>query len=124
MMDAKRLKALVALSGMRFQADQAKLAQLQAKERALRQNLQDLVQQRRARSLSATDTVDPATIAGADVQWHSWVDQRRKTINAELAQLLAQIADSQARLRKSFGQDQAAQQLLAKVQAAQRGPEW
>jgi enoyl-CoA hydratase/carnithine racemase len=119
-MEADRVKALVQVSALRFQADQARLAQLQAKERDLRQNLQDLVQQRNARAVLATGADDPATIAGADVQWHAWVDQRRKTINAELAQLLAQKADYQARVQRSFGQDQAAQALLQKVQVAQR----
>ena len=119
-MQVDRVKALVQVSGLKFQADQAKLAQLHAKERALRQNLQDLVQQRNARATSPTRADDPATIAGADVQWHAWVDQRRKTINTELAQLLAQKADFQARLKRSFGQDQAAQALLKQMQAAQR----
>ncbi|HEV8034698.1 hypothetical protein [Yoonia sp.] len=123
-MQEDRIKALVQVSALRFQADQARLAQLLAKERDLRKNLQDLVRQRNARAASATRADDPATIAGADVQWHAWVDQRRKTINTELAQLLAQKSDCLARVQRSFGQDQAAQELLKKVQMARLRPRY
>lgn len=123
-MQEDRIKALAQVSALRFQADQARLAQLQAKEHDLRKNLLDLVQQRNARAASVTKADDPATIAGADVHWHAWVDQRRKTINTELAQLLAQKSDCLARVQRSFGQDQAAQALLKKVQMAQRRPRY
>ncbi|SIT89145.1 hypothetical protein SAMN05421665_2881 [Yoonia rosea] len=123
-MQEDRIKALVEISALRFQADQARLAQLHAKERDLRKNLQDLVQQRNARVASVIKADDPATIAGADVQWHAWVDQRRKAINTELAQILAQKSDCLARVKRSFGQDQAAQQLLKKVQLTQRRPRY
>jgi len=119
-MQADRIKAITLVAALRFQADQAKLAQVQVRELALRQNLQDLVQQRRALAENAAGANDAATIAGADVQWQAWVDQRRKAINSELAQILAQKADCLAALRRSFGQDQAAQGLLRQVQNSKR----
>ena len=116
MTQAKSVEALVQVTRLRFQVDQAKLAELSAKEQALRQNLHDLVVQRKNQAPVVGKRDDPASVAGVGLQWQLWVDQRRRAINAELALLFAQKAECQAKLRKSFGQDQAAQALCEKAQ--------
>jgi len=120
MTQSRRIEALVQVTRLRFQVDQAKLADLQAKERDLRQNLHDLVAQRKTQTPMVGWNNDAATNAGVGLHWQLWVDQRRRAINAELAQLFAQKADCQAVLRRSFGQDQAAQALREKVQAREK----
>jgi len=117
---SRRIEALVEVTRLRLQVDQAKLAKLRAKETALRKNLHDLVVQRKSQTPIVGNGDDPATIAGVGLQWQLWVDQRRRAINAELALLFAQRAECQAKLRKSFGQDQAAQALCNKTQAHEK----
>ena len=117
MSKTKRADALGKVTQLRLQADQAKLAGLHAHETGLRQNLQDLIRQRRPLRVLDRADVDAATKAGADLRWQLWVDQRRRAINEELALLLAQKAECEVVLRKSFGQDQAAQMLNKQVQA-------
>ena len=120
MTQSQRIKALAEVTHLRLQVDQAKLAELQAKETALRKNLHDLVVQRRNQTLIVGKGDDPASIAGVGLQWHLWVDQRRRAINAELTLLFAHRAECQAKLRRSFGQDQAARALCKKAQAREK----
>jgi hypothetical protein len=107
----RHLEILTRIAALRFQRDQAKLAEILAQEANLRRTLQELGTQRRASTKRRMDQDDAAFNAGADVQWHIWVEQRKKALNAQLAQVLAQKMDRQAVLKRSFGQDQAAKRL-------------
>jgi hypothetical protein len=111
-MELKRIKALGRITALKHHAIQIEMAALLARERALRRNLADLASERKATSEVERSADDPARVAGAEVRWQVWVDQRRATINAELAQVLAQKADCTARLRLAFGKDQVAQALV------------
>ncbi len=118
MSQAKRLQALTKVTNLRLQADKATLAKVLAKEADLRRNLQDLGRLRDKRMDTDLASYDAAFVAAADLNWQLWIDERRNTINAELAKTLAQKEECKATLRKSFGKDQAAQSLERAGRAA------
>ena len=107
---------LTQLSAIRFRAAQAEMAQLRLREDRLRSNLAQLIQQKETQADAMRDGA-AAIVAGADVRWHQWVDQRRTVINAELAQVRALQEGCRAKLSNAFGRDQAVQDLNAKLTA-------
>lgn len=112
-MSADRIGELAVITGLALRAAQAEMAEFKAREADLRQRLIDLAAQK-TRDPRPHD--DPALIAEADLRWQRWVDQRRAAVNAELAQVLAQIDSRQQKLRGLFGRDQAARALVEKAQ--------
>ena len=113
MRSADRVRELAVLTGLALRAAQAEMAKLKAREADLRRNLIDLSAQKIREPIPQDD---PALIAGADLRWQHWVDQRRAAVNAELAQVLAQIDSRHQRLRGLFGRDEAARALVEKAQ--------
>ena len=83
------------------------MSKLQQLEKAIRDQLSDLVVKRDASAQRATESGDAALTAGADVRWHRWIDQRRATLNQELASILSRKAAVKVRLQKSFGRNEA-----------------
>lgn len=120
MNDPRQLAKLQHMTGLKFRATQSEMATLRAREAALRRNLEHLVQTRRTQAQAPRAADDAALVAGADIRWHRWVDQRRAVINHELAQVLAQKAACRVRLQKAFGKDQAAQALQKQAEAVVR----
>lgn len=118
-MELKRVKGLGQVTNLKYRAHQTEMATLLAREASLRRNLADLVSERDATAAVRRSSDDPALIAGALIRWHAWVDQRRATINGELAQVLAKKAECAQRLRHAFGKDQVAQALIRQVQSAE-----
>jgi hypothetical protein len=100
-------RQLTALTQMALQQVQGEMQALQRKEADLRANLLTLTTEKQQQP---QDTMT--------WRWHIWVDQRRATINAELAQVLAQMDHCRRRLTKVFGRNLAAEALLRQVQAA------
>ena len=86
-----------------------------AREKRLRDNLAQLVQEKR-RTIERDVPDDAARAAGADIRWHRWVDERRAIINIELAQVLSEKLECQRSLARAFGRDQAVATLLDKQQ--------
>lgn len=113
--DIARLRGLAEIAGTAHRAAQADLARLMQKETDLRRNLAQLTESKAALADAPRTPDDAALIAGADMRWHRWVDQRRATINTELAQVRARKDYYQSKLRFAFGKDQAAQALLDKA---------
>lgn len=110
--EATRFEGLAALSGLTFRAAQARMAKLLAREADLRRNLAQLTESRSAQARASRAPNEAALVAGADIRWHHWVDQRRAIINTELAQVLALQDNCRVALKQAFGRDQAAQTLL------------
>lgn len=107
-----QLKQLRAIADVAFEAERTKLAKLNLREASLRQTLRDLDQARSDRSNMASRMDEPAVIAGADMQWHRWIDHRRSVLNTELAQVLALKSRQLAQVQKLFGRQQALTGLL------------
>lgn len=113
--NSARMKGLVDLSAVSFRAAQAKMAELLTREAGLRRNLAQLTDSRAAQAKAPRQSDEAALIAGADIRWHHWVDQRRAVINTELAQVLALQEKCRAQLVRAFGRDQVAQTLLGQL---------
>jgi len=119
MNDTKQITNIKQLTGLNFRAAQSEMAALLQQEARLRTNLADLIESRRARAMQSGLPDDPAMIAGADLRWHRWVDQRRAIINGELAQILSAKESCRAKLQRAFGRDQAAQAMSEREARAQ-----
>ncbi len=117
-MSMKRdLAQLARLTDAAFQAAQGDMAAAKAREVSLRETLKSLDLSRSQRATATLGETDVALIAGADVQWVAWVEQRRRLINAELAQCLVKQDHCQQVVRRTFGRDQAVTS-LEKARAA------
>lgn len=118
MTSGRQHAALCQLSAIRYRAVQAEMAEIVGREDGLRRNLAQLTAQKRARFDNQSYDADTALRGGADIRWHRWVDQRRATINAELAQVLAQKAECRRKMQSAFGRDQAMQALQTQAKAS------
>jgi len=116
MNDLRRIASLAQMTGLAFRAAQGEMAALQRKEDELRANLATLVADRQAQAERALNAGTPGLMAGADMRWHRWGDQRRATINAELANVLARKEACKAKLQQAFGRDQATKKLVTHAQ--------
>lgn len=108
------MRALSELTDAGFRAVQAELAALQAKQRAIVEQIAALEQDRHDRAHSLPED-DPAMRAGADMLWHRWIDTRRIALNAELARLRAAEEPVKMRLRMAFGRAEASKSLAKKA---------
>ncbi|PRY77609.1 hypothetical protein CLV80_10592 [Yoonia maritima] len=120
MADVPQAQRLSQLTGLMLRSVQSDMAELSQREADLRRNLAQLVQTKRARAAAQSSIVDVAILAGADVRWLHWVDQRRATINTELAQVLAQQEACRAKLKNVFGRDQAVHEIVKRMQSDSR----
>jgi hypothetical protein len=78
---SKNLARLLPLLEMAYQAEQQKMAKILNRINTLREKLHAL---ERPNPL-ATSEINVATLAGADILWESWVQDRKILINRELA---------------------------------------
>lgn len=104
-LNARKIAELQGLTALTLRVVQAELQQLKAKETRLRQHLAALTVQKYQQTHAPRTVDDPALVAGADLRWQHWADQRRGLINMELARVLALIDSCQHRLRQAFGRD-------------------
>ena len=118
MSGAKEFAQLAELTGGHFRAAQAEFAGLLERETRLRQNLSQLIENRQSRVAQSPQPGDVALIAGADMRWQQWVDQRRAVINGELARVMAMKESCRAKLKLAFGRDQATKALQKRAAQA------
>lgn len=109
------MDGMVNLAGLRFRVAQAAMAELLEKEAGLNRNLFQLTHSKSDMAQAARRSDDAALIAGADIRWHHWVDQRRAAINAELAQIRVAKENHMAAVKLAFGRDQTTKALRDKV---------
>lgn len=119
MNDRRHIAGLVQLTGVHFRSIQSEMAAILQQEARLRRNLAQLIASRQNRTTGLPKADDAAMIAGADVRWHQWVDQRRAVINGELALVLAAKESCRAKLQRAFGRDMATRNLQDRVEEAQ-----
>lgn len=93
-----------------FQAEQLKMAKVNARISALKKQLSDLDRPPLADSMSV------ATIAGADLRWQTWVQQRKGLINQELALAMRDRAAVRSGMVTALSKLEAARQMHARVQ--------
>lgn len=110
------LQALAQLTGAVFATQQAQMGALRQAEQAIRDKLAGLENARRARALSLTDP-DPALLAGADLLWQTWIEQRRAALNGDLSRVLLAQETARAALGRAFGRDQVTEALNARARS-------
>ena len=109
------MRTLKTLTAVQLASIQSAYSVLTGKEMRLRGNLAQLVKDKQ-QTAERNNPDDAAHIAGAEIRWHKWVDERRAKINVELAQVLSQKLECQRKLRRAFGKDQALDALLKQQQ--------
>ncbi len=110
-MSGSGLTELVPVVDAVFRAAQSEVSRIKEEQRALRAQLQDLNDQRAASLTNRPVEGDAAIVAGADVRWQRWIDQRKTEINLQLANLAAEQPKALAKLKKAFGRKEALAQL-------------
>ena len=116
---AKQLDDLARLTDAALRAEQAKMAQCNRAISAVRAQLASLKPAREARPM-VDRTADPAQLAGADLRWQMWVEERRKALNQELAQLFVTQDVLRAALGRAFGKNVATATLAKREHEARR----
>ena len=106
----KDLARIARVVEMSFEADQARMRRLRLSEDELRARLEDLSPARAAPEPGAP--IDPATLAGADLRWQRWAEERRREINMSLARLRVEQIQAAEALTKTFGRSQAVAALI------------
>lgn len=116
-MTPDRLARLQEVLEAAFQAEQARLAEVARRIAAIEAQLEAL---RRPVPPEAGQDMAATTMAEADMRWRTWVEQRRRTLNEELARLRQEKEARRADLATAFGKRQAAEAMQAKLQAEAR----
>ena len=105
---------LAKIAQIAFQADHARMAELQRLEERFLAQIEDVRRHERAARERAPDTM---SFAGRDHLWERWIEARLSALQTELAQVKARKADLLSDMRKSFGRKVAADSLAASVKA-------
>ena len=112
-----RLAGLKEVLEAAFQAEQARLAEVSGRIEAVRAQLDAL---HRPPVPEAGQEGSATAMAGANMRWRTWVEQRRRRLNEELARLLQEKEARRADLAAAFGKLQAAEAMQVKLQAQAR----
>ena len=114
--DIEDIKRLKLVTGASFEAARAKISSIAAQEVAIKEQLSSLVGERNSVAKNPIGSEDAAFAAGASVRWHRWIDQRRKTLNMELARLRAEKLAARKALHRSFGRNESLRLIASKME--------
>ena len=95
-----------------FDVAQLRLSKSRQREAELRAMVESLNISLRDRAKVRLAQTDAALVGGADVNWQIWVEQRRRSINVELAKCLAEQEKIRRDARHAFGRRQAINSLI------------
>jgi hypothetical protein len=108
------ISALTQLTGASFASCQSQMATLRRQESALRDTVTSLDMARRTRAAGLSEA-DPALLAGADLLWQSWIEQRRAALNEALSRNRVAQEAARGALAVAFGRDQVTRTLSSRV---------
>ncbi len=111
--EGEALTELYRLFSAQFDAEQVVLGRERAVEQELKRSLEAISLQHQTRAKDPLAHGDAAWLAGADMQWALWAEQRRALINSKIAESRAHQHRIESRLRKFFGKKQALASLLS-----------
>ena len=114
------LKELAQLTDALYQAELAKMRVLNEKEAGLRRDLAALEEHRRSNLALPVEQLDGVRQIGADILWQGWVGRTRADLNMRLAQVLAEKGHLMAQVKRAFGKQLAAAEMLEEAQHAKR----
>ncbi len=110
-----RIRDLVDLTEMAWQAKQAELKSIRRREQVVRAALEALDHRMRTAFRPEEECGDTALLAQADMNWQRWTERERARLNTDLARILAEAADAKARIKQTFGRHQVMQKLVGKL---------
>jgi hypothetical protein len=117
--NAKEWDELVRLTTISFEVAQSRMAELRRRETQLRIKLAGLEKPPGCPTVFS-DKSDPASRAGADALWQSWINSRRTELNNELARTLVQIDVARRTLAAAHGRHQATEEVARLANTAFR----
>lgn len=108
----QKLQQLSQIARLRLEIAQFEMRTIVNQETRLRKNLKDL--SIGLDRLRAADQLinSPAKLARADLRWKTWVDQRRRSINLELSQVLVRKEVIRENLKLAVGKEVAIRALI------------
>lgn len=113
--DRQDIRRLLPVLDMAFQAEQVKMAAIMRRIEALQQQLADI-----DRPQGHSDTFDPATRAGANMLWQTWVQDRKKRINRELSKVMAERERARDGMKQALAKVEAARTIAAQAAVERR----
>jgi len=113
----RQLKSIEQIFDLKFKKKQGAFLAVVQQEKQLRAQLNKLDIQ--ARSSQVHEHQNMQAI-GADVIWQSWVERTRKTLNLELAQVLAQKEALLANVKKDYGRLLVSRELYSELENTER----
>jgi len=105
----KKLIALVQLLDAVSNAKQFELSKIVQEEEHLKEQLG------RLETAQVSDDLTPARLSGADLSYERWREGRRKTINLELATILARKDRARREASKAVGRFEVSKSLLKRA---------
>ncbi len=113
------LEQLLDLAELSYQAELQKMKAVMARENALRAQLTQVDDRERA---AREQLAQPQIMQqiGADLRWQAWCMRKRRELNMDLAQVMAQKLPLQEALRRSFGRKTALADLVAQEKAKRK----
>ncbi|MEM9575679.1 MAG: hypothetical protein AAF999_01555 [Pseudomonadota bacterium] len=105
------MKDLEQMLDLRFRKKQMGYAKIVSQEARLREQLRKLDDQ--AREAERSQDHQLRTI-GADVIWKSWLERTKRSLNMELAQIMAQKEALKAGVRREYGKLLVGREMLEK----------
>jgi hypothetical protein len=113
--DGQDIRRLLPVLDMAFQAEQVKMAGIMRRIDLLQQQLADI-----DRPQGSVDTFDPATRASANILWQTWVQERKKLINRELAKVMAERERTRDGMKRALAKVEAARTIEVRAAAERR----
>lgn len=110
------IQRLLPMLDMGYRAEQMKMAKVVTRINDLNAQLSALERP----DLGSEDTLSAATLAGADLRWESWAQDRKRLINRELALASRDRERAKADLVKALSKLEAAKQMQARAQLGAR----
>ncbi|AEI96254.1 MULTISPECIES: hypothetical protein [Roseobacter] len=116
-MSKRQLNAIKQIFDLQFKKKQGAFLAVVQKEQQLRGQLKKLDTQVRNSQIHEHQNMQAI---GADVIWQSWVERSKKTLNLELAQVLAQKETLLSNVRKDYGKLLVSRELYSSIESTER----
>jgi len=110
------IQRLLPMLDMAYRAEQMKMAKIVTRMNELNAQLSALERPEHGDD----DSLSAATLAGADLLWQGWVQNRKSLINRELALASRDRESAKTSLVKALSKLEAAKQMMARVQSDAR----
>ena len=115
-MSLRQLRSIEKIFDLKFKKKQGAFIAVVQQENQLRSQLSKLETQFRESQIDGDQRMQAI---GADVIWHSWVERSKKSLNMELAQVLAQKEKLLSNVKKDYGKLLISRELSSSMEKAE-----